>query len=93
MKNYPCIKRAYAENSLFEFHGGLECGGHTSSQSYAGSTQVETGDFEVVATDVLSRVLSAAKLVGLSSPTPSTGGLDWCFHAPASSLRQHQNIF
>ncbi|KAK0150205.1 hypothetical protein N1851_008880 [Merluccius polli] len=58
----------YAEDSLFEVHGGPERGGNTSSQSYAGSTQVETGDGEGVATDVLSTVLSAAKLVGLSTP-------------------------
>ncbi|CAL8306636.1 unnamed protein product [Merluccius merluccius] len=67
----------YAEDSLFEVHGRPERGGNTSSQSYAGSTQVETGDGEGVATDVLSTVLSAAKLVGLSTPveapTPAQG--------------------
>ena len=58
----------YAEDSLFEVHGGPEHGGNTSSQSYAGSTQVEIGDGEGVATDILSTVLSAAKLVGLNTP-------------------------
>ena len=40
--------------------------------------QVETGDGEGVATDVLSKVLSVAKLVGLSTPIedppPAQGG-------------------
>ena len=39
-----------------------------SSLARAGSTQESTGDGEVSATDVLSRVLSAARVVGLSAP-------------------------
>ena len=79
MKNCPCIKRAASKlmfcpcmqkTPCLRSTAGLSGGGNTSSPSYAGSTQVETGDGdgEGVTTDVLSTVLSAAKLVGLSTP-------------------------
>ena len=58
----------YAQESLLDASRLTEQEGHTSSLARAGSTQESTEDGEVSATDVLSRVLSAAKVVGLSAP-------------------------
>ena len=57
----------YAQESLLDTSRLTEQEGHTSSLARAGSTQESTEDGEVSATDVLSRVLSAAKVVGLSA--------------------------
>ena len=54
----------YAQESLLDTSRLTAQEGHTSSLARAGSTQESTGDGEVSATDVLSRVLSAAKVVG-----------------------------
>lgn len=58
-----------AEDSVFDSQVGSERDWHTSSLSQEGSARGDAGDSEATATDVLSRVLSAAKVVGLEAPT------------------------
>lgn len=58
----------FAQGSLLESSRQTEQGGHTSSLSEAGSIQDATENQGAVATKVLSTVLSAAKIVGLSMP-------------------------
>ncbi|XP_076144523.1 uncharacterized protein LOC143127104 [Alosa pseudoharengus] len=58
----------YAQGSLLDSNRPSEQEEHTSSLSQAGSVQVDIGDSEFSTADVLSRVLSAAELVGLSGP-------------------------
>lgn len=60
----------FAQGSRMESSRPTVQGGHTLSQSQIGSTQDIAGDQELAAIDVLSTVLSAAKVVGLSMLKP-----------------------